>query len=166
MDYASNDQNDIIVELWSATGFVGIGRATVERGIDGVTISVNTPNAPQEGSGYFYKGYMVPVGANYTQIIANATNFDEITVISSAFAVPGTIQAEDFISKNGKVQVEDTPGTNDQNLGFIRTDDYTEYYIDVAQAGTYTIEALVSSNAQGGDINFIIDDVKSEFRTL
>lgn len=71
-----------------------------------------------------------------------------------AISIPGTIQVENFISKTGSLIVENTPNSNGQNLGFIRNNDNTLYEIDVTENGVYTIDAFVSSNGEGGTIEF------------
>ncbi|WP_281986132.1 Ig-like domain-containing protein [Aquimarina aggregata] len=84
-----------------------------------------------------------------------ATSSVTVNTVSTpnTFAIPGTIEVENFDAKSGDVKAENTPGTNGgQNLGFIKNNNYTEYDIDVATTGTYTLTAFTSSNGVGGNI--------------
>ncbi len=65
--------------------------------------------------------------------------------------IPGTIQVENFVAKNGEVRAENTPGGG-QNLGFIKNNNYTEYDINVDKKGTYTLDVFTSSNGVGGNV--------------
>jgi len=92
-----------------------------------------------------------------TTVDGGFTDTVAITVTTSnppnTFAIPGTIQVENFAAKNGDVRAENTPGTNGgQNLGFIRNTNYTEYDINVVTTGSYTLSAFTSSNGVGGNI--------------
>lgn len=90
------------------------------------------------------KAYTKPSGNGANPIVANCNT-------ATSIPIPGTIQVENFSSKNGDVQVENTPG-GDQNLGFIKNNNFTEYNIDVANAGSYKLDAFVSSDGVGGNI--------------
>jgi len=69
----------------------------------------------------------------------------------SILTIPGTIQVENFVAKNGSVRTENTPGGG-QNLGFIRNGDYTEYTVNVSTTGSYNFSAFTSSNGRGGNM--------------
>jgi len=74
-----------------------------------------------------------------------------ISHLSSAqIAVPGTIQAESYASMTG-VQLETTTDTGGgQDVGWIDTNDWMSYSINVASAGWYTVQYRVASpNATG-----------------
>ncbi len=76
----------------------------------------------------------------------------------SGVAIPGIIQVENFIAKNGEVRTENTPGGG-QNLGFIKNNNYTEYDINVAETGRYKLDVFTSSNGVGGNIILSVDGV-------
>jgi len=60
-------------------------------------------------------------------------------------AVPGKIEAETFSAMSG-VRVEATVDTGGgQNLGFLNDGDWTEYTLEVAQAGRYAIDLRYAS---------------------
>lgn len=92
------------------------------------------------------KVYAKPVGIGANVVVSNCK-----TPETNSIVIPGTIQVENFDSKNGDVKAEDTPGGN-KNLGFIKNNNYTEYNINVAKAGSYKLDAFVSSNGVGGSI--------------
>lgn len=87
----------------------------------------------------------------------------------TAWSVPGTIQAEDYdnggegvayyegnnINKGGQyrsdgVDIQTSTDASGYNVGWIASGEWLEYTVDVAQSGTYTIEARVASNSGGG----------------
>ena len=69
-------------------------------------------------------------------------NWFEFTFLSEPPAiqflpVPGKIEAEDYETQVG-VELENTTDTGGgQNIGFLDPNDYLDYFINVAQAGTY-----------------------------
>jgi len=85
-------------------------------------------------------------------------------------AVPGRIQAEEFDSGGAGVAYSDTSAENEggdfrtgeavdvreradgsgYNVGWIEAGEWLEYTVDVEQAGDYALEALVSSDLDGG----------------
>ncbi len=97
-----------------------------------------------------HRGVATPLALSNTETPCTGSPTNPPT---TAISIPGTIQVENFVTNFGQVRVEDTPGTNGgQNLGFIQNNDYTEYDINVATTGTYTLNAFVSSNGVGGAI--------------
>lgn len=90
-------------------------------------------------------------------------------------AVPGIIEAEDFDNGiNGQSYNDCDPSNNGLgyrdtgvdiqtatengfNVGWICEGEWIEYTVDVQQAGTYTLDARVSSFATGGAFHFEID---------
>jgi endoglucanase Acf2 len=79
----------------------------------------------------------------------------------SGFPVPGTVQAEDYSSMNG-IELEGT--TDDgggQNVGWIDAGDWMDYEVNVATAGTYTVNFRVASAGGGGAL-----ELRSDGQTL
>ncbi len=72
------------------------------------------------------------------------------TPAPSAGAIPGKIEAESYAAMSG-VQTEATTDTGGGlNVGYLDTGDWMDYSVNVAQAGTYTLQARVASpNATG-----------------
>ena len=88
----------------------------------------------------------------------------------TARAIPTTIQAEDFDAGGEAVAYHDTDAVNDggayratgvdlqatgdagggYNVGWTAAGEWLEYTVDVAAAGTYTLEARVASGGGGG----------------
>ncbi len=76
-----------------------------------------------------------------------------------AIDIPGTFEAENFSAKSGSVRVENTPGTSNQNLGFIKNGDYTDYVANVSESGEYTFDFYASSAGVGGQVDIIEDGI-------
>jgi len=73
-------------------------------------------------------------------------------------AIPGRIEAEDFIVDSGlKLESQNDQGGS-QGIGSIHSGDHVDYSVRVETAGTYQVQARYSSNTQGGTLTFLIDD--------
>lgn len=71
--------------------------------------------------------------------------------------VPAVLEAENWYDMQG-VETEATGDTGGGlSVGWIDTGDWMDYAIDVEDADTYTINARVASNAEGGVIGYAID---------
>ena len=88
-------------------------------------------------------------------------------------AIPGRIEAEDFdLGTNGEAYYDYDAGNNGgqyrdtdvdleactdtgggYNIGWISASEWMDYQVDVAAAGSYTIECRVASNATGGSFS-------------
>ncbi len=83
---------------------------------------------------------------------------------TEVFAIPGQIEAEDWIdiSRSFNAPTDDTGGG--EHVTGILGGDWTEYHVDVEQAGRYEVEARVATIPaltgfyRGGFINIITDD--------
>jgi endoglucanase len=70
------------------------------------------------------------------------------------FAIPTTIEAEDFDVNNG-LQLESTTDTGGgQDIGYTNTGDYLDYLMRVTDAGEYKIDVRVACNADAGKLEF------------
>ena len=75
-----------------------------------------------------------------------------VTVSGTAYAIPGKIEAENYVSMLG-VQTEATSDTNGGlNVGWIDATDYMNYNVNVATAGTYKVEFRIASTVATGSI--------------
>lgn len=76
---------------------------------------------------------------------------------ATAFVLPGLIQAEEYCDEYG-VQLETTTDSGGgQNIGFLDTNDYTEYNIDVSSSDQYKLEARVASEWLTGEMQVKVD---------
>ena len=113
------------------------------------------------------------VGGSAWSNVANARTGNPTSPVPfgpAPIAIPGTIQAEDFDHggegvayhdlsagnegaqyRSTDVDVEPTADTNGgYNVGWIFAGEWLTYSVNVAAAGTYTLEARVASNGVGG----------------
>lgn len=98
-----------------------------------------------------------PVG--YVDNADDACPVDNLNTCTIVHAIPGIIQAEEYTEQLG-VQRENTSDVGGgMNIGFIENDDYTTYQTSVATTGIYNVSLRVASNAQGGTITVLSDDV-------
>ncbi|MBK8492992.1 MAG: carbohydrate-binding protein [Saprospirales bacterium] len=71
--------------------------------------------------------------------------------IAIVHAVPGKVEAEDFFFQSGIVLENTTDVGGGQNIGYLDSGDYLDYYINVAQAGFYKVfYRTASQSATGG----------------
>ncbi len=92
--------------------------------------------------------------------------FGEVQVendVAIVHVIPGRVEAEDFFNQSG-IELE---STNDegggQNIGFLDQGDFLDYFIDVAQTGTYLIEYRTAALSEQGavSISIIEDEVET-----
>jgi beta-glucanase (GH16 family) len=72
-----------------------------------------------------------------------------VTVTTPPQAIPGTIQAESFSAQSGTQNEETADTGGGQNVGYIETDDWLDYTVNVTTAGTYTVGFRVASQPGG-----------------
>jgi glucose/arabinose dehydrogenase len=115
-------------------------------------------------SPYQYLWTGVPTGAY--SITAKATDNTQMTTTSAPVAinvtaapveknVPGRIEAENFDAMFG-IQTEgcgDTGGG--ENIGWVGTGDWMDYFVNVAASGTYNVAFRVASAPGGGQIQLM-----------
>lgn len=78
-----------------------------------------------------------------------------ITETSSGSPIPGLLQAEDYDAMSG-IQTEATSDiAGGQNIGWIDSGDWLEYEVNVADAGTYTVDLRVASLSGGGQFQLL-----------
>lgn len=82
----------------------------------------------------------------------NYITFDNGSEESTAKAIPGRIEAEDYDGMSG-VQAEGTGDTGGgENIGWVDTGDWLDYDVNVATSGTYTVSFRVASAPGGGKL--------------
>ena len=86
----------------------------------------------------------------------------ETTVTFTTTAPPtinNRIEAEDYDNMSG-VQTENTQDTGGGlNVGWVDTDDYMEYVLQVTESGNYQIEFRIASESNGAHLEIYQDDV-------
>jgi len=80
-------------------------------------------------------------------------SYDDVTVVvGNLQKIPGKIEAEDYSAAFG------VDGSN--FVGWIQAGDWTEYQVDVAEAGLYSIQVAVAADeGYGGSGYFLVDGV-------
>ena len=80
--------------------------------------------------------------------------------------VPGKIEAEDYETQVG-VELENTTDTGGgQNIGFLDPDDYLDYFINVAQAGTYEVNFRTAALSEMGQVELQLIDASGNVTPL
>lgn len=96
-------------------------------------------------------------GATSPKLILEVECDEANGAVNNNILLPGTLEAEDFTDQLG-TQVENTSDVGGgKNIGYIEDGDYTNYKVNVAQAGTYKIQAKVATNTTGGTIKIDAD---------
>ncbi|RUT45347.1 carbohydrate-binding protein [Paenibacillus anaericanus] len=74
------------------------------------------------------------------------------TAAPTAKPIPGQIEAENWDAMNG-VQTQQTSDVGGGlNVGWIDVGDWLDYYVNVAETGTYTVEYRVASSGNTGEL--------------
>ena len=69
-------------------------------------------------------------------------------------AIPGKIEAEDFVVNHG-LELENTSDVGGgQNIGYTSTGDYLDYQVAIAETGSYKVEVRVACESNAGKIQF------------
>lgn len=86
------------------------------------------------------------------------TNRTVKNTIAKINTVPGRVEAEDFFFQSG-VQLENTSDIGGgKNIGYLDAGDYLDYYIDVAQGGTYDVAYRTASLSETGAVELQLID--------
>ena len=96
----------------------------------------------------------LPAGAQTIRLfaVAGGFNINWLQVAMAAAALPGSVEAENYSAMSG-IQTETTTDTNGgYNVGYIDNNDWMDYNVNVAAAGTYTFNFRVASLSAGGKI--------------
>ncbi|MBW8682827.1 carbohydrate-binding protein [Chitinophaga rhizophila] len=110
-----------------------------------------------------YQYLWTGVAAGNYSITARATDNNQMTAISTPVAInvtaapvekliPGRIEAEDFDAMSG-IQTEGCADTGGgENIGWVDTGDWMDYFVNVTEAGTYQVSFRVASAPGGGQL--------------
>lgn len=153
-----------------------------DRGLIGGALAVGphtltvTPYSESSGSG----SPGDPVTVTFTVINSAPTSSptNQTPYLGAPFAIPGTIQAEDFDNGGENVAYQDEETSNQgghyrtservdvqdsndagggYNVGWARAGEWLEYTVNVSNSDTYTIDTRVASNGNGGTFHIEFD---------
>lgn len=107
------------------------------------------------------------VRISYTGSGVDATDGTDLTnfslqvvrnTISIVSPVPGRVEAEDFFEQTG-ISLENTTDVGGgQNIGFLDPGDFLDYYIDVDQTATYTVDYRTAAESEMGAVQMQLID--------
>ena len=138
---------------------------------DGNAISLENLTFPATGGwqtwGTTTASVTLPAGQLQLRVLIKQPLFNinwfEFTFLSAPPAiqflpVPGKIEAEAYETQVG-VELENTTDTGGgQNIGFLDPNDYLDYFINVAQAGTYQVDFRTAALSEIGEIELQLID--------
>ncbi|RED94385.1 glycosyl hydrolase [Marinoscillum furvescens] len=126
---------------------------------NGDPMSIN-PTWSTTGGAIDAQGHYTPSATGNFTITATAdgvsgsTNLTVTSGSTSAYPIPGQLEAEAYTSMSG-IQTETSTDTGGgENVGWIDQGDWLTYEVDVAESGTYTLEVRV---AAAGTANKMFD---------
>ena len=79
--------------------------------------------------------------------------------------IPGRVEAEDYFFESGTELESTTDLGGGQNIGYLDNGDYTDYYIDVAEDGSYYVDYRTAAQSASGAVKLeiIAPDIGAEF---
>jgi beta-glucosidase len=143
-------------------------------------LSFSWPNSPSQFSLNRNQSNYDPLfaygfGLTYSDTDSLGDNLDETGITTggggsggtqTVFAVPGTVQAEDYSSMSG-IQLETTSDVGGgSNTGYVDEGDWLEYQIDVASSGNYRIEYRLASQVGSSGFNVLVDGVQVDNKAV
>ena len=98
-------------------------------------------------------------------------NWFEFTFLSPPdeiqyLAVPGKIEAEDYETQSGIELENTTDAGGGQNVGFLDEGDFMDYFINVAQGGTYQINFRTAALSEMGAVELQLIDANGNATAL
>ena len=113
----------------------------------------------------FKSGEVIKISYAGTQIFAqdgtllnNFSQRDVKNTIAIIHPVPGKVEAEAFFYQSG-IQLENTTDVGGgQNIGYLDVGDYLDYYVNVAQSGTYNVAYRTAALSESGEIQLQLID--------
>ena len=142
--------------------------------VNGTAISINNatlnPNNPRvvnfKVNQSFRSDDIITISYNGNQIQAEdgtlLNPFSQRPVqnkVAIVHAIPGRMQAEDYVFQSG-IQLENTTDVGGgQNVGFLDNGDYMDYLVNVGQSGTYEVSFRTAALSETGRVELqLIDD--------
>jgi len=71
-------------------------------------------------------------------------------------AIPGKVEAEDYFFESGMELESTTDVGGGQNISYLDNGDYADYYIDVAEAGSYYVDYRTAAQSESGAVKLEI----------
>lgn len=93
-------------------------------------------------------------GGNVSEIV----NVTASTTALVSYAVPGIVEAENYLYMEGIDTENCTDDGGGLNIGWLDPNDWLEYSINVASAGSYYLETRTASDASGGSFELLDKD--------
>ena len=99
-----------------------------------------------------------PTASDHSPIVAQVRYRDESTPPdSNPLAIPGKIEAENYANAF-QVELENTTDTGGgKNVGYLDTNDWVEYKVNISGAGNYLFDLRIASSWESGQLNVLID---------
>ncbi|WP_066630472.1 carbohydrate-binding protein [Labilibacter marinus] len=151
VSYVADTQRDLVVEFWSAAGWLASTRTTVAAGSNTTSVAVNLSTAPTPGTGYVVKGSIRPVGGDWTSSINGGDQMSNITVTESNLLANPGFELGNLTSwaSWGGVSVV----SNNQNTGnhavYVNGAGAPSQTVSVQPNATYTLVAQAKVGASG-----------------
>ncbi len=80
------------------------------------------------------------------------SNRSVVNRVAIVHSVPGRIQAEDFFHQSGLVLETTSDAGGGQNIGYLDAGDFADYYMDVSQAGVYSVGYRTAALSETGGV--------------
>jgi len=101
--------------------------------------------------------------ADFDHYIVNNYPFDTLNP-DMVHTIPGTIEAENYSSMSGVLAESDE--NNITSIGWINDEDYTEYSVDVAESGYYSMKVNVATAAESNNSIQIFNETGDSLGSL
>ena len=137
-------------------------------------LSYSWPKQPDQFTLNRYDGTYDPLfaygfGLTYQDIDTLGDNLDETGSgggPGDIVTIPGTVEAESYISMSG-IQVEPSTDTGGgSNVGYVDPGDWFEYSLDIGSAGTYQIQYRVASLSGSAGFTALLDGVEIDSQAV
>ncbi|WP_440905701.1 carbohydrate-binding protein [Catenovulum sp. SX2] len=164
LSLVEDEENNTIDLTWKAVDGAkynvyrsAISGASYQLVAEGVETPYYTDTTKPEG----VTGFYVVTATNATD---ESYYSKEVASAFTAFAIPGLIQAENFVHQEGMQLENSQDDGGGQNTGHANPGDILEYTVDVAEAGEYTVEFRVAT--EPGSQGFILRLGETDLATV
>jgi aryl-phospho-beta-D-glucosidase BglC (GH1 family) len=119
-----------------------------------ITISVGTGIRSTDLLRVSYSGTQIM--AKDGTVLNTFSNRSVVNRVAIIHAIPGKIEAEDFFFQSGMVLENTTDTGGGENIGYLDAGDFADYYINVSQAGIYSVDYRTASLSETGGVKLEI----------